>query len=90
MALDLTRPEECEKAELTLRYACLTQYMVQRLFAGQASDAAQAEALVLTLAHLRRILSFRNLCVYSAHLGVAGLHVQLVGGGQGHSGDVLL
>jgi hypothetical protein len=72
MALDLTRPEECEKAELTLRYACLTQYMVQRLFAGQASDAAQAEALVLTLAHLRRILSFRNLCVYSAHLGVAG------------------
>ena len=72
MALDLTRPEECEKAELTLRYACLTQYMMQRLFAGQASDAAQAEALVLTLAHLRRILSFRNLCVYSAHIGVAG------------------
>ena len=56
MALDLTRPEECEKAELTLRYACLTQYMVQRLFAGQASDAAQAEALVLTLAHGRRRL----------------------------------
>ena len=25
MALDLTRPEECEKAELTLRYACLMQ-----------------------------------------------------------------
>ena len=25
MALDLTRPEECEKVELTLRYACLMQ-----------------------------------------------------------------
>ena len=25
MSLDLTRPEECEKAELTLRHACLMQ-----------------------------------------------------------------
>ena len=27
MALDLTRPEECEKAELTLRHACLMQVL---------------------------------------------------------------
>ena len=98
MALDQTRPEECEKAELTLRHACLVQYMVARLYAGQKTEAAQvraraaariglglanpnpnlakpnpypdqAEILVSSLQHLRRILSFRNLCVYSAHVG---------------------
>ena len=46
--------------------------MIQRLSAGQASDAANAELLVQVLAFLRRILSVRNLCVYSAHLGIAG------------------
>ena len=46
--------------------------MIQRLSAGQASDAANAELLVQVLAFLRRILSVRNLCVYSAHLSIAG------------------
>ena len=45
MALDLTRPEECEKAELTLRHACLMQVLPLPL----PLPLALALALALTL-----------------------------------------
>ena len=72
LALDLTQPEECKKAELTLRYGCVCIHMVQRMSHGQSSDAATAEVLFHTLSYLRRILTVRNLCVYNAHLALAG------------------
>ena len=72
LALDLRQPEDCKRAEMTLRYACIAHHMVQRISAGQSSDAARAEVLFHTLSHLRRMLTVRNLCVYNAHLALAG------------------
>ena len=76
LALDLTKPDECEKVELTLRFGCLMYYVMQRLAQSSEDEEGKvgggAKMLFLLIAYLKRILSVRNLCVYAAHRTLAG------------------